>query len=143
MNDPIGQAGFLGRKDKHMVLAGDPDLADILRRELTGNILIKGVDGSLITAAMAGKDAIAADGDFCRQLALFTGGKIIELKGLIAHIAEQLTVGGHNMGLSAALGEGTHRHGNGDIAVEDHVDGLMIHHVIIALINALTVLAGL
>ena len=108
-DDGAGKTGILGGKGKHMVAAGNADLADVLRLQLTCKVAVKGVDDTGITATVSASDAVTYGCNLGVKVACSPCIKAEELKCLVCrsvHITEKLTLGTHNVGLTAATGKG-------------------------------------
>ena len=97
------------------------------------------VDQPLVAAAVAGK--VGAQSTQIHGLHLTAEALPVELQGL--EVAPDLALGAHHMDLAGLLvGEAGHLEGGGHAVLKLEVDGLVVHHVVVHLVDAAAIVGG-
>lgn len=107
IHNGAGFPGLFRCEHDQMVVHGDRNIRDRAPRVSAGEVLIKGLNDSLVSAAVTTGDAVfPGDGNFLGGTAF----KIIQADGLPRTVQScpQLCLGAHNVDVPSAPVEGAH-----------------------------------
>ena len=123
-----------------MVAGGDVDVRGAESGVIVAEILVQLPHDAGVTAAVAGDDALVRRGE--GDVAILPIGKGEQRQGVAAGVTEQLALGTEQADIPSAAVKGVHGEGYGGTACELHVHHLMIHHVVVGVVDAQTVVGG-